>query len=318
MTKQYDLILIDSNSIGYAAHSGRELKHHTGQIQAVFFGLKMIKKAVETFSTPHHTKVQALWDSPAKWRYDIHPEYKGKRDDDPVKAASRLEYKRQVPIIRKAFSLIGLEQVIVPGEEADDCGAAIVANNPDLNILLISGDHDWLQLVGIRCDWYDPREDGKFVNLASFEAFTGFKNVVQFAQAKAILGDSSDNIKGVPGLGEKATPLLFQHWGGVPGLLKYAATFPGQTEFTKEQIPEDMSRYRKPLSALAYGDSLAIFKRNMKLMNLLAPRYRGTEIIDKQAFVKSRFDTAAFTDFCHEYAFMSITSAMPSWQKTFG
>lgn len=189
--KQYDLILIDTNSIGYAAHSARELKHHTGQVQAIFFGLKMIKRAVEEFATPGHTQVQALWDSRAQWRYDIHPEYKGKRDDDPVKRASRAEYKRQVPILRKALSMIGVTQVISKNEEADDLGGALVHNNPDLNILLISGDRDWLQLVGIRCDWYDPREEGKFVNLASFEQFTGFKNPVHFSQAKAILGDSS-------------------------------------------------------------------------------------------------------------------------------
>lgn len=318
MKKHYDLILIDSNSLGYAAHAGRELLASGVQVQAIFFSLKMLKKAIRTFASPETVSI-ALWDHKANWRYDICPEYKGKRDDDPVKKASRKEYKRQVPIIRKAFGLIGLEQRFAVGEEADDLASAIVhARMPGTKILMISGDCDWLQMVNEDTDWYDPRGEGKMVTMANFEQATGAKTPVAFSQMKAILGDGSDNIKGVEGLGDKATELIFANWGSVPGMYKFAATFPaGTVEFAKGDLPEGFSRHRKPMSRFCFGDGKERFIRNMKLMNLLSKRHRGDDILAKQVICRTAFDEEAFTDFCHENVFMSIVKEMPQWQSIF-
>lgn len=321
MKKQYDKILIDANSIGYAAHSARVLLNKVhGEVQSIFFGLKMIKKAVDTFATPGHTKVIVLWDDKAKWRFDILPEYKGKRDDDPVKKASRAEYKKQVPFIRKALSLIGLEQRFAKGDEADDLGGALVHNRkPGEKILLVTGDHDWLQLVSDDVDWYDPREEGKFCDIGTFHAFTGISNPVAFSQAKAMLGDSSDNVKGVEGIGDKAVAAIFAEWGSVAKLFAWSGTHASISlnEFQKGDLPDSLSRHRKPMSAFCFGDGKARFIRNMQLMNLLSKRHRSTEIIDNQVILSTKFDETAFTDFCHEYAFMSIINAMPKWQETF-
>lgn len=321
MKKQYDLILFDMNSLGHAAHNARELKHRSGQVQAIFFGLKMTKKAVEEFATPGYTQTLALWDSRAKWRYALYPEYKGKRENTPEKAASRKEYKRQIPMLRKALAMIGVEQRFAQEEEADDLGAALVHNNPGKKILLVTGDQDWLQLVGNDVDWYDPREEGRFVDCHTFASFTGVDTVVQFIQAKALEGDSSDNIPGVPGIGEKAIGLIMQNWGGIPGLMKWVQSstpFPVNNEFNKGDLPDELSRWRKPMSGLCYGDGMEIFKRNMKLMNLMSPRHRSDEIIKKQVSLPAKFDKDAFIDFCHEYAFMTIITNMNQWQKTFG
>lgn len=313
----YNQILIDGNSCGYAAHSGKELTVGGQQVQAIFYSLKMIKKAVETFATPGVTEVIVLWDSRAQWRFDIYPEYKGKRDDDPVKRESRKQYKLQVPMIRKALAALGVQQRFAKGEEADDLAAALAHNrNPAHNILMVSGDHDWLQMVGGQVHWYDPREDGRFVDLSNFEAVTGCKNVVQFAQAKAILGDSSDNIKGPAGLGDKAVKAIFDTWGGVPSLYKWAAGHPGP-EFQKGDLPDELSRHRLPMSRFVWGDQKDVFVRNMKLMNLLSPRHRGTEIIEKQVCHAPMFDEAAFLDICHQFAFISIIKSLPQWQRTF-
>lgn len=318
--KIYDRILIDANSIGYAAHNARELNHRTGQVQAVFFSLKMIKKAIETFGTPGTTLSSALWDSKAKWRYALWPEYKGKRDNTPEKAVSRREYKRQVPLIRKAFSLIGLQQMFADGDEADDLAAAIVHNRkPGEKILLVSGDHDWLQLVNEDVDWYDPRVDGLFVDTSNFEEVTGYANTVLFSQSKALEGDGSDNIPGVAGIGEKAIPLMFKEWGGVAKLFSHADSLiaAGAIEFDKVHLPAELSFWRKKLSEFCFGDGRAVFKRNMQLMNLLSKRHRGTEILDNQVVLKSKWDEDAFIDFCHEYAFITIVTGMKQWRNTF-
>lgn len=322
MKKQYDLILIDMNSIGHAAHNARVLKHRTGEIQAIFFGLKMVKRALDEFSTKGHTEVMALWDHRAQWRFDMYPEYKGKRENTLEKAASRKEYKRQVPILRSALAMLGVDQRFAKGEEADDLGGALVNNNRGKNILLVTGDQDWLQLIDGQVDWYDPREEGRFCDLAGLHDKTGCNNIIQFVQKKALEGDSSDNISGVDGIGEKAIELIFKHWGGIPQLMKWVQTgtaFPGPDGlFNKGELPDELSRWRKPMSNLCYGPGMDVFKRNMKLMNLMSPRHRGTEILDKQVILNSGFDKDEFINLCHEYAFMTITTTMNQWQQTFG
>jgi 5'-3' exonuclease len=317
MTKQYDLILIDGNSIGYAAHNARVLKHRTGEIQAVFFGLKMMKKAIEQFGTPGRTQSACLWDDRAKWRYAIHPEYKGKRDNTPEKAVSRREYKRQVPILRQALSLAGLEQRFAKGDEADDLASAIVHNRtPNQKILLVSGDHDWLQMVCDDVDWFDPRTEGLFVDVNNFEEVTGCKNVVEFAQSKAMIGDGSDNIKGVEGIGDKAVPLIFKQWGSVAKLFAWADSLPVK-EVSKSDLPPELSFWRKKIENFVFGDGREVFKRNMQLMSLLSKRHRSNEIINNQIILKSAFNESGFIDLCHEYAFMTIITDMKNWRKTF-
>lgn len=317
--KKYDLILIDTNSIGHAAHNARVLKHRTGEIQAVFYGLKMIKKAVETFATPGRTQVKCLWDSKAQWRYDILPTYKGKRDNTPEKAVSRREYKRQVPILRQGLALLGIEQAFAKGDEADDLASAIVHNRtPNQKILLVSGDHDWLQLVGEDVDWYDPRTEGLFVDVSNFEAVTGCKNVVEFSQAKSMIGDGSDNIKGVEGIGDKAVPLIFKNWGSVAKLFAWADSHITTNEFMRGDLPAELSRWRNAMSSFCFGPEREIFKRNMRLMNLLSKRHRSSDILKNEVVLRSKFDENGFIDLCHEYAFMTIVTDMNKWRKTFG
>lgn len=319
---QYDLILIDGNSIGYAAHNARELKHRTGQVQAIFFGMKMIKKAIDTYGTPGRTQVIVLWDDKAKWRYDLFPEYKGKRDNTPDKAVSRREYKRQTPILRSALSILGVEQRFAKGDEADDLAGALVHNRtPNQKILLVSGDQDWLQLVCDDVDWFDPRNTekypgGRFIDASGFEVATGCKSAAQFVQQKALIGDSSDNINGVAGIGEKTVPLIFDNWASIPKLFAWADAL-SVPEVLKEDLPAELHRCRSIMNQFCFGPGREVFKRNMQLMNLLSKRHRSKDIIANQVVLKSAWDENAFIDLCHEYAFMSIVTNMNQWRKTF-
>lgn len=319
-----NLILVDGNSIGYAAHSARELNHNGQQVQAIFFSLKMIRNAFEYANTKgQFPNICVLWDSRAKWRYDLYPEYKGKRDDNPEKRESRAQYKQQQPHIRRGLSLLGIPQAFAKGEEADDLAAAIVHNRaPGQKILLVSGDQDWLQLVTDNVDWYDPREEGRHVSKATFQQFTGFKNPVGFIQAKAIKGDSSDNIKGVEGLGDKAIASVFEEYGSAVKFFGWAdAYMAGSTgpfnQFEKGALPASLSRFRSKLERFVWGEGMAEFKRNMQLMNLMSPRHRSTEIIDKQVLLAPSYNETGFVDFCHEFAFLSLVKSAHTWKTTF-
>lgn len=312
-------IVIDGNSIGYAAHSVRELTVHGKQVQAIFFTLKMIKAVIDRFGQDA-SELIVLWDSRAKWRYEIFPEYKGKRDDSPEKVKSRAAYKEQTPVIRKMLSMLGVAQWMAQGEEADDLGAAIVHNRePGQKIVLVSGDKDWLQLVCPDVIWFDPREEGRLITAMSFEEKTGYANPVLFSQAKAVLGDSSDNINGVEGVGEKCLALLFQLYGSIPKFIQWSGAHASHAsgEFDKGDLPEELSRWRKKLSNFAYGDGLEVFKRNMQLMNLLSKRHRSTEIIEKIVKSHSPMDMDGFIDKCHELSFASIVKNEAAWKQAF-
>lgn len=320
MTMTYDHILIDANSVFYAAHNAQVLNNKSvgHQVQAIFFGLKMIKRAIDTFAKKGHTQVLVLWDSKAQWRFDLLPEYKGKREDTPEKVESRKQYKLQAPLARKALALLGLEQRFAEGEEADDLGAAL-SQSADLEgeILLVTGDGDWLQLVRPGVSWYDPREEGRWCSQLNFTEFTGYANANQFIQAKAMNGDSSDNISGVAGVGDKAIAHIFNYWGNVSKLFDWAKAHESKGEFVKGDLPDELSRHRKAMSLFCFGEGKRVFQRNLKLMNLRSPRHRDGEILSKQVILKTKFDEAGFTDFCHELAFMNMTKNMKSWINTF-
>lgn len=311
------LILVDGNSIGYAAHSVKELTHNGQQVQAIFYSLTMIRSAVEKF--PECTDLVVLWDTKAKFRFDLYPEYKGKRDDSPEKKASREAYKSQVPLIRKAYSLLGIEQRVSAGYEADDLAAAIVQSTHGYDqIVLVTGDRDWLQLSRPGVVWYDPREEGKLVSPGAFGSFTGYETVGVFLQAKAILGDSSDNIKGVSGIGEKCIEHLVNYFGSPLKFIKWAEDKYGKVrEFEKGDLPDELNRWRSKLVDFVWGDQQQVFKRNMKLMNLMTPEHRSGEILSKSTSVKSKYDHDAFIEFCHTYAFFSIIKRIGFWHKTF-
>ena len=312
-------IIVDGNSIGYAAHSVRELTVNGKQVQAIFFTLKMLKAVLDKFGEQANELV-VLWDSRAEWRYEIFPEYKGKRDDSPEKVKSRKAYKEQTPIIRQMLSMLGVAQSMAKGEEADDLGAALVHNRkPGDRIILVSGDKDWLQLVCPEVMWYDPREEGRTVIAQTFAEKTGFSNPVLFSQAKAILGDTSDNINGVDGIGEKCLDLLFKLYGSIPKFIQSAAAHSetARREFEKGDLPEELSRWRKKLNSFAYGEGLEIFKRNMQLMNLLSKRHRSTEIIEKVVMSQSPMDMDGFIDKCHELSFASIARKPEEWKQAF-
>lgn len=312
------LILVDGNSIGYAAHSVKELTNNGQQVQAIFYSLSMIKKAIEKF--PECQDVVVLWDTKAKFRFDLYPEYKGKRDDSPEKKASREAYKSQVPLIRKAYALLGIEQRVSAGYEADDLAGAIVQSEHGYDqIVMVTGDKDWLQLSRPGVMWYDPREDGKLVGPGGFQQFTGCHNPNVFLQVKALLGDSSDNIKGVAGVGDKCIEHLTNYFGSPMKFLAWAEQHYGKSYrmFEKGELPDELNRWKGKLADFVWGDQKEVFKRNMKLMNLMTPAHRSGEILTKSSSVKSKYDHEGFIEFCHTHAFFSIIKRIGFWQKTF-
>lgn len=324
--KQSTVLLIDGNSIGHANHNMTKLTVGGAEVQAIFGFLKSIRAMHDRF---HNIVPIVLWDGRAQWRYNLFPGYKSgrqeARDKDPKKQQDKDNYEKQVPLIRKAMSSLGVRQVLHPDYEADDLAGLLVKKMPGRKIILVTGDQDWLTLIGPDVTWFDPIRDNT-VALANLFEFSGYMSPRAFLQGKALRGDSSDSISGVGGIGEKGARELLARFGSVekfwqhcedggdPGNKAQTALWKGRSVFDKEQWtaafrgdPADAKALKKHVDAWE-GQGRLLFERNVQLMDLtnVPEPDSGTIKIDK-----GEFNADVFQSLCERLSFQSI---LRGWQ----
>lgn len=292
-------VIVDGNSIGFAAQSSTRLTVGDQEVQAVFGFVKTIRgiKAAHPDAT-----IMVLWDGES-WRKRELTSYKANRDDNPKMRVMRDAYKSQRPFIAKALRTLGIAQVSALNLEADDLAGIFVkrisANGGEA--LLLTGDKDWLQLVRRGVTWFDPVREKK-VTLGTFSDFTGYANSDRFVEAKALQGDISDNVPGVGGIGEKRALDLINEFGSVSAFL----------DTPSGELPTKL-----PKALREFHDSeekRRAFARNLYLMDLRRddlPKPEGLR------YVPGSLDTAAFADLCGELAFRSILADIPKFVAPF-
>jgi DNA polymerase-1 len=306
-------ILIDANSVGYAGQHAADLKTGDQQTQAIYNSIMQVR--AQRAANPG-AAIFYLWDSKAKFRYDAFPDYKGTRSKTPEQIKAKEEYHSQTPFIKKMMTMLGINQIEIDGFEADDVGFQLtkVLVGKGYDVKLVSSDKDWLQMIDSKAvSWYDPRMD-RHCNINFFEEFTGFPTIEQFVAAKCIVGDTSDNIDGVPGLGEKGVQLIFTRWPTITDMVKEYKTVAATGGFTKELIGKEFARHVKKINAFCANenDAMRIYIRNQKLINLA----RAPTIA---AFPSERgkVDADGFFELCGELAFQSILRKPEPWLHAF-
>lgn len=302
-------LLIDGNAIGFAAAGSERLSVGDQDTHAIFGMLRTMRVLLERFPT---AQPLVLWDGRG-WRKSIYPEYKANRDKtEPATAterkakAMRDSYKSQRPHIKRALGMLGLPQLVADNMEADDLAAMMgdkLTGRGD-RVIFVTGDKDWLQLIGSQSVWFDPIHDRRCV-LSEFEQFTGYKSPRQFLEGKALQGDVSDNIGGVGGIGDKGAKALIDTYGSVAGFLN--ACMDGSVDVQK--LPK---KFRDFADETQPGRS--IFARNMRLMDL-----RSVERPKPQQLVMDRAapDIRAFRGLCEEFLFRSILDDFDRWIMPF-
>lgn len=306
--------IIDGNSIGYAAAATRKLTANGLEVQAVFQSLKMLKSLKS--SQRDYENFVWLWDGSAKFRLNMYPEYKGKRDDNKEMAEMREKYKLVRPIIEEGLKHLGITQVFAADYEADDLAGFFVrrlSKEQGRKILLVTGDQDWQQFVTSLVTWHDPRKQpGKYCKKSTFNEVTGVSDAPQFLELKSLQGDSSDNISGVGGLGPVAAIAIINNFGGVKNLIQH---YVDNGAFTSETLPDDLKRFKKKLNTFC-SSNIKLFTRNYRLMNLLTDE-RDEAMKQSMKITKGKKDLRAFKDFCHEHKFISIIREIDRWDELF-
>ena len=141
------------------------------------------------------------------FRHELFPLYKANRKATPE------DLVRQIEPVKRVVQLLGLPLEVTAGVEADDCIATLARRfAPERPVIIISGDKDLKQCLGPNVYMWDPAaKDDKITSAADFTAATGLAPT-QWADVQALIGDSSDNIPGVPGIGPKAAETIFAQY----------------------------------------------------------------------------------------------------------
>jgi len=209
MTKRKKLAVIDGKSVFYRGYYAMpNLSKKDGTPTGGVYGFAVM--ALEVIKRLKPDYVAVAWDKPKtniRKRLEMYPEYKAGRKPAPP------DFKIQIPILHNLLDAFGWPFYELDDYEADDImGAlAVQAKDKDIETMLITSDLDALQLVNSHTHVYALKK-----GLSNIEEFTpeSFEKkygimVDQFLDLKSLMGDSSDNIPGVAGIGKKgATDLL--------------------------------------------------------------------------------------------------------------
>lgn len=297
------ILLIDGNNYMYAAqHSGSKLTAGDIEVTAVFGFLGSLRNVLNRFpdSVP-----MVLWDSSPSWRVDIYPDYKGNRKLNPALVKVTEALRPQRPIIKDILSKLGIRQYTIDKHEADDLAADLSRKYSAAGgqVVLVSKDADWQQLVNERTVWYDHKND-KIINLSNFKDETGYSDPSHFVAGKAIHGDGSDNIPGVGGLGEGAARLILSEYND---LREMATAWPVKQATIGKGDP--WSRYKSKINtALEREGMWDQYDLNKELMNLKDRDY-GKLVYQTD----SRYDQAAVKQKFGELGFHSILIKYDKW-----
>ena len=205
------LALIDGNSIAYRAFYAlpEDLATKSGQVTNAVFGFtRMLIRLLKDF---HPDGIAVAWDvSRQTFRTESYPEYKATRSAAPD------HFRSQLPLIDKVLDTLQITQLRMEGYEADDLIATLskLAVDQEWEVLIVTGDRDAFQLVGgpVRVV-YTRRgiSDTVLADEAWIEDRYGI-SPSQYVEYAALRGDTSDNLPGVPGVGEKtASRLVADH-----------------------------------------------------------------------------------------------------------
>jgi DNA polymerase-1 len=177
------------------------------------------------------------------FRREIFPAYKATRDAQPE------ELSQQIPLARELAAAWRIPMIEVPGYEADDVIATLTRQAPDdVEVVIVSTDKDLMQLVGGRVTLLDTMKDRR-IGPAEVEARFGVPPA-QLLDVRALVGDSSDNIPGVKGIGEKGAAELVREWGSLERLLENAESVKAKKAREALLGQADEARLSKQLATL--------------------------------------------------------------------
>lgn len=247
--KRKKLAIIDGKSVFYRGYYAMpNLATRDGKPTGGVFGFATM--ALEVIRRLKPDYVAVAWDKPKtniRKRLELYPEYKAGRKPAPA------DFYEQVPILHELLQAFGWPLYELDDYEADDIMGTLAeqATEKDIDTLLITSDMDMLQLVNDHVKVYALKTGLSNIELyspASFTAKYGI-DVEQFLDLKSLKGDSSDNIPGVPGIGEKGAVALLQEYKTLDGVYENIGLLKDSVA-KKLEAGKDLAYLSKKLAAI--------------------------------------------------------------------
>ncbi len=226
-TAKRKLFLVDAYALIYKyyyAFMGRPMRNHQGMNTSVVFGFVKFLRDILKCEKPDLLGV-AFDPKGGSFRRELFPEYKANRPETPE------DIIRSVPYIKRVLEAMCIPILEVENYEADDVIGTLAHKGVEagLEVFMVTPDKDYGQLVCEGCHIYKQKGDGvEIIDRQAICEKYGIVDPVLVRDILAIWGDASDNIPGVPGIGEKGAMKLVQQWGEVENLLAHAAELKGK------------------------------------------------------------------------------------------
>jgi len=267
-----DILVVDGNNIAYREYASKPPLSYGGFPTSAIYGFLL--QLAGAIKTCHPKYIIVAWDSRESKRKEIYPAYKAnrKKDDPNIK-----NYYKQVEVLQKeimsAISGRTIQSISFNGYEADDIIASVVETNNE-SVVILSNDSDLRQLLAYHnVAIYDGK---KFHTKKTFIDKYGFEPDM-YPAYKAIVGDSSDNIKGVKGMGKVAAKKIIN----------------------ESEYYEDV---RKHIVSLKGAEAIDAFDKAMELIYL--PLHG--EILDVE-LIPYRMSVDGIVDVSYRYGLTKIT-----------
>ncbi|MBL0386270.1 DNA polymerase I [Tumebacillus sp. ITR2] len=248
MSEEKKLILIDGNSITYRAFFALPpLSNSKGQFTNAAFGFTQMLLRLLQDEKPTHLVV-AFDKGKANFRHEVFSEYKGTREKTPG------ELREQFPIVREILQSFDIPYVEIEGYEADDIIGTLTkqAETEGYQSLVVTGDKDLLQLVSDQVTTMLTRKgitETEKYGIPQIHERYGL-TPQQIIDLKGLMGDSSDNIPGIPGVGEKTALKLLAQYPSVEEVLAHADEAPGKKLQEKLREHADSAMMSKKLATI--------------------------------------------------------------------
>jgi DNA polymerase I len=244
------LFLLDGMALVYRAHFAlisRPIFTSKGVNSSALYGFTQTLLEILKNQQPTHLAVAFDTDAPTH-RHAEFADYKATREAMPE------DLSQALPHVRRMLEAFRIPILICDGYEADDIIGTVVrrAEKDGFQSFMVTPDKDFGQLIDDNTFWYKPSRMGdgvEVLGVKEIQARWGIQRPEQVVDILALMGDASDNIPGVPGIGEKTAIKLIGQYGTVENLLARTGELKGKLKETLEQ-QGDLARVSKRLATI--------------------------------------------------------------------
>ena len=231
------LLLFDGHSIANRAFYGVPLlTNKDGNYTNAIFGFLNIMLSIIDKEKPDLLGIAFDLSKPT-FRHEFSADYKGNRKGMPE------ELRSQMPVLKQVLGAMHIHMISKEGYEADDVLGTLAkeGEKKGMQVTVVSGDRDLFQITSDNIEIKIPRTKKTGTEIESFFAkdveATYEVTPTQFIDVKGLMGDPSDNIEGVPGIGEKTAVKLIKEYGSIENLLDHVE------EIKQKKLKENLTTY---------------------------------------------------------------------------